>query len=191
MSTSTRRFSLLPLFAMVAVSAACSDATAPGASLSPEAPHFAITIDLEGGTGFVGKGDVQSFFGWNNPQMQAAASGIEFRYRSDAEWTCSKPHPVQPEDIVQERSTTVRAASTVIGRENSQGLNGPWSGFILTFGSTQTQGPALGSCPDDNSEFEFDDNLTEVGGLQIRFTSGASSPTSTGKTINTWYNFPS
>jgi hypothetical protein len=35
------------------------------------------------GTGFVGKGDVQTAFGWNNAQFQRNASGITFTYAND------------------------------------------------------------------------------------------------------------
>lgn len=39
-----------------------------------------VTFDPTTGTGFVGKGDVQSAFGWNNAQLQANAAGIGFVY---------------------------------------------------------------------------------------------------------------
>ena len=40
----------------------------------------AVTFDPETGTGFVGKGDVQVAFGWNNAQFQANATGLSFAY---------------------------------------------------------------------------------------------------------------
>jgi hypothetical protein len=39
-----------------------------------------VTFDPLTGTGFVGKGDVQSAFGWNNQQLQANAAGVSFTY---------------------------------------------------------------------------------------------------------------
>jgi hypothetical protein len=36
--------------------------------------------DSTSGIGFVGKGDVQSAFGWNNARLQANASGVSFSY---------------------------------------------------------------------------------------------------------------
>lgn len=36
----------------------------------------AVTFDPVTGTGFVGKGDVQTAFGWNNQQLQQNADGV-------------------------------------------------------------------------------------------------------------------
>lgn len=39
-----------------------------------------VTFDPATGTGFVGKGDVQSVFGWNNAMLQANAGALTFTY---------------------------------------------------------------------------------------------------------------
>ncbi|ALC89376.1 hypothetical protein AM500_05950 [Bacillus sp. FJAT-18017] len=39
-----------------------------------------VTFDASTGTGFVGKGDVQTVLGWNNSQLQAGAGGLKFTY---------------------------------------------------------------------------------------------------------------
>lgn len=44
----------------------------------------AVTFNPTNGTGFVGKGDVQLAFGWNNSQLQANASKISFVSNSRA-----------------------------------------------------------------------------------------------------------
>jgi hypothetical protein len=51
----------------------------------------AVTYDDATGTGFVGKGDVQLAFGWNNKQLQDNAGGVGFSYNSSDtyEATCS------------------------------------------------------------------------------------------------------
>jgi len=41
-----------------------------------------VTLDTATGTGFVGKGDVQLAFGWNNQQLQKNASGVTFKYEA-------------------------------------------------------------------------------------------------------------
>lgn len=46
-----------------------------------------VTFDPSTGTGFVGKGDVQSSFGWNNAGLQANAAGVTFFYDSRASYT--------------------------------------------------------------------------------------------------------
>ncbi|MGZ5183035.1 MAG: hypothetical protein ACXWC2_21365 [Ramlibacter sp.] len=40
-----------------------------------------VTFDPNTGTGFVGKGDVQLAFGWNNAQLQTNAAGVGFSYQ--------------------------------------------------------------------------------------------------------------
>lgn len=42
----------------------------------------AVTYDPTGGTGFVGKGDVQLALGYNNAQMQAVAENLNFTYEA-------------------------------------------------------------------------------------------------------------
>jgi hypothetical protein len=42
----------------------------------------AVTFDPTTGSGFVGKGDVQLAFGWNNAQLQQNASGLTFEYKT-------------------------------------------------------------------------------------------------------------
>jgi hypothetical protein len=41
------------------------------------------------GTGFVGKGDVQLAFGWNNKQLQDNASGVSFAYSATARYSAT------------------------------------------------------------------------------------------------------
>ncbi len=46
------------------------------------AAFAAVTFDSSTGVGFVGKGDVQVPFGWNNKTLQNNATGVTFEYRS-------------------------------------------------------------------------------------------------------------
>lgn len=46
-------------------------------------PTFAsVTFDPTTGAGFVGKGDVQTAFGWNNQALQANAADVTFSYNA-------------------------------------------------------------------------------------------------------------
>jgi hypothetical protein len=137
----------------------------------------AVSFDAATGTGFVGKGDVQTVFNWTNKLLQNNASTVDFRVNSSAEtvWTCTKV-VVQGNDvtreIVQERSATVTTQGlvTTVARENSKGKDGAVTGFYLTGYDgtpvTVTDGKAPGTCPDDNSGFVYDENAvtTETGG---------------------------
>src|ERR671919_607566 len=70
----------------------------------------AVIFNPDDGTGFVGKGDVQLVYGWNNKALQDNAGAVQFRANSVSEttWTCSRPAPIpsNPDrEIVQERSS--------------------------------------------------------------------------------------
>ena len=49
--------------------------------------YAAVTFDPASGTGFVGKGDVQLAFGWNNATMQRNHTGITFVYEQTSEYS--------------------------------------------------------------------------------------------------------
>lgn len=150
--------------------------------MSLAAPAMAsVSFDPATGTGFVGKGDVQTIFSWSNKNLQDNASTVDFRVNSVTEtsWTCTKvvvQGNDQVREIVQQRSTETSTMGliTSVARENSKGKDGAVTGFYLTGyeGSPllATDGPAPGSCPADPSGFVYDDNaVTTVsgGGLQV------------------------
>jgi hypothetical protein len=164
----------LALAALGLLLTACADGiTAP----QIDGPHVAaaVVLDLETGVGFVGKGDVQSVFGWNNPALQANHAGVQFRIAMSMEttWTCSRPHPVKPEDIVQERSstTTLQGLLSSTARERNQITGFLLEGFDGT-PTSSTDGPAVGTCPSTHSDFTFDEESVEEngggGGVQVK-----------------------
>lgn len=191
----------LALVAVAFVAACQTDLTAPSVARNVSGASPAI-VDNGDGTWFVGKGDVQEFFGWNNPRMQANAPWIEFRIESSVTttWTCTRVQTLGnggTNEIVQNRhnSSSTQGVFTTLGRTNSAGQN---TGFNLTLDGSVTvlnDGPAVGSCPANPSGFVYDDNavtVTSGGGLQIMVRSGAPGPflTPTGKNVNVWYDFP-
>ena len=54
-----------------------------GVALASAGPASAYTMDAAG-QGFVGKGEVQSAFGWNNAKMQANQNGVTFTVKQNA-----------------------------------------------------------------------------------------------------------
>ena len=46
-----------------------------------------VTFAPETGIGFVGKGDVQLAFGWNNAQLQSRAAGLTFTFEASESYT--------------------------------------------------------------------------------------------------------
>ncbi len=111
--------------------------------------YAAVTFDPATGTGFVGKGDVQLIYGWNNAQLQANAGLVQFRATtvSERSWECKRINP-QGVEITQERERTTTSTQLVskIDRVRNQ-----ITGFILDgytgAPSTTIDGPALNSCP--------------------------------------------
>lgn len=55
--------------------------------LTASAAGAAVTFDPATGTGFIGKGDVQTALGWNNKALQTAEAngGIAFTYKAVTE----------------------------------------------------------------------------------------------------------
>jgi hypothetical protein len=113
----------------------------------------AVDFDPLTGTGFVGKGEVQEAFGWNNRQLQLNVDDVQFQVASElvteVSWECTNAN----NDNVQERerttTTSVQGVLESTARERNQ-----VTGFILqgydgepVTGDSKTEGPQLNSCP--------------------------------------------
>lgn len=155
-------------------------ATAFAATLALAAPATAaVTFDPATGEGFVGKGDVQTAFTWNNQQLQGNASGLSFTYESEATyeaectWTTGEGKKGQKTHTVsQKKKTSLESAVVYEARAKNQ-ING----FKLTgFGATTTTGtvPTVGGeCLGDGADGTYI-SVTEVGsesgGLYVNHT---------------------
>ncbi|GGD48055.1 hypothetical protein [Croceicoccus pelagius] len=116
----------------------------------------AVTFDATSGTGFVGKGDVQLLYGWNDQKLQQNAAGVSFSYVSEETYKYDCTFTVEVgKDKVQEPRTQRRGKTTGINssiaydtRKNSQGKV---TGFnLLGFGVENSTGEVPvegGSCP--------------------------------------------
>jgi hypothetical protein len=76
---------VLGLATVVGCAAPAGDESVPEVKLGGVSPA-AVTYDPATGAGFVGKGDVQLAFGWNNKQLQANAGGVAFELRSSTKY---------------------------------------------------------------------------------------------------------
>ena len=110
-----------------------------------------VTFDPATGTGFVGKGDVQSSFAWNNAGLQSHASGVTFsfdvterRYKDCVD--NDNPNNGQIR-LVDERHQTKEVTSQI---QYDARTHKQIDGFILTgFGATTQQGGIVNNkCPD-------------------------------------------
>jgi hypothetical protein len=135
----------------------------------------AVTFDAETGKGFVGKGDVQLAFGWNNKALQDNAQDVQFRARSEVvtevSWICTNSNNQNTQE--RERTTTTTIAGVVSSVER---IKNQITGFILTgYGetieSTVTEGNQLNSCPSGPWSLTTPAGDPEVvsstGGLQV------------------------
>ena len=62
-----------------------------GAALAvPSVASAGVQYDAATGKGFVGKGDVQTAFGWNNGDLQKNAAGVTFKYEQPATQSLSQ-----------------------------------------------------------------------------------------------------
>jgi hypothetical protein len=116
------------------------------------AAFAAVTFDSATGTGFVGKGDVQLVYGWNNKQLQDNATSVQFRASSsevsEVSWICTNDRNENTQERERTTTTTTEGLVSKIARERNQ-----ITGFILTgysgtpTQSSQSDGPPLNSCP--------------------------------------------
>jgi hypothetical protein len=91
----------------------------------------AVTFDAETGKGFVGKGDVQNAFGWNNAEAQTNIPSVTFSYVSQVvydvtiEWTTGTNHETDHKQVKTITSKSVNGVVSYEARRHSQidGIN--------------------------------------------------------------------
>lgn len=143
-----------------------------GFAVAASAAHAEVTINPDG-TGFVGKGDVQLAFGWNNAKLQDNASKVRFIYKATDTYiaVCTwltgegtrgeKTHNVN-HSTEAEVDTTVNS----VARTNTQNVV---TGFNLTgFGTSTTETGEIpvvgGPCPGNQGHDGTWSAVTPVGG---------------------------
>jgi hypothetical protein len=156
----------------------------------------AVTFDPGTGTGFVGKGDVQIAFDWNNKALQDNFRGVTFTfveqtdYVITCEWTTGEKNPTLH---VQTKTKTVGVNGTLASaaRKNSSGKDGEVTGFFLTgYGSVVTEGgnftaPEEGDkCP-ANNQAGVDDGKV-VTGVVVTATGASLNAVSEGVSFKIW-----
>jgi hypothetical protein len=122
-----------------------------------------IDFNSETGTGFVGKGNVQLAFNWNNAGLQNNAGGVTFQYHTQekfsvtCEWetvTGGKNSKVIPHAVTKNTVNNVNNQIAYDARTRKQ-ING----FILngwsSSSSSDNEAPVVGdSCPQGGSDEE-------------------------------------
>lgn len=120
--------------------------------LAVSAVSAAVSFDALTGEGFVGKGDVQLVFGWNNKALQDNADSLQFQATSEVVtevlWECTNDNNQNVQERARTTTTTIKGVVSSVARERNQ-----ITGFTLTgyagdpTTSSTTEGPAVNSCP--------------------------------------------
>ena len=142
------------LVAAVSMLAACAEqTTSPLADVGVRGPSMAVTVDPATGTGFVGKGDVQLVFGWNNKALQDNVGSVQFRLASETvtevSWICTNSNNENEQPRSRTTTSSVQGVVSSIARERNQFTGFNLLGFL---GSPvvvegDPEGPAVNSCP--------------------------------------------
>lgn len=142
--------------------------TALSLTLLASSAMAAVTVDPLTGTGFVGKGDVQLAFGWNNAQLQSNAKNVSFTLSSNATYlaTCvwmtgEGTRGQKTHTITQTKSTALSSTINYELRKSNQitGFN------LLGFGATTVIGTAPvvgGTCPGAGTDGAWTE-VTQIG----------------------------
>jgi hypothetical protein len=91
-----------------------------------------VTFDPTTGTGFVGKGDVQTAFGWNNAKMQREHEEIKFKYVASTTYAFDCEWYTGPDRNRTRHENTKTAATNVDAKIASESRKtGQWTGWNL------------------------------------------------------------
>lgn len=142
----------------------------------------AVTIDWEANTGFVGKGDVQTAFTWNNKQAQDNAKLVSFTYEINTTYkaicsfaTGEGTNGYKVHDVNHPQKRSVEATVAYDARLKNQ-----YTGYNLTFGPLTTTGTSSlpevgGACPGNPghdgvwTSVEVDPDKPSSGGLYVHW----------------------
>jgi hypothetical protein len=158
-------------------------AAAAASLLFSSAASAAVAVD-DSGVGFVGKGDVQLAFGWNNAAAQANVNGVSFSYETDesyavtCEWdtvTGGKNSKTIHHAVTNHKSQSVSAGIAADPRKKGQWVGYNLNGFSGTPVVTGEASPNVGdSCPQGGGSSSSDpgENDAVVTAVDIESTSG-------------------
>jgi hypothetical protein len=136
----------------------------------------AATFDLATGTGFVGKGDVQQIYTWNNKELNANANNVQFRYSSvevtEVSWECTNSNNQKVQERERTTTSSIQGVVTHIARDNKKQI----TGFNLTdysasgSDSSTSEGPVVNNCQNAwtlTSPAGEPEVKSSTGGLQV------------------------
>ena len=114
-----------------------------------------VTFDYTSGTGFVGKGDVQLAFGWNNAAAQKNANAVTFAvnsltsYEAVCTWTTGEGKKGEKIHNVEHKKSATVLSNVAFELKKT----GQYTGYFLNgFGATTSSGdvPVVGGACQGN-----------------------------------------
>jgi hypothetical protein len=163
--------------AVLALTACQNDLTGPMTIDTTTPPSPAVTYDFGSGEGFIGKGDVQYTYGWNDRDLQANAKSVKFRVASqtvfEVSWECTNEKNEKIQEREQTTTISLQGLLTTVTRDNK---SGKVTGFKLegydglSTSTTSTEGPAVNSCPGDSGNGDKW-TLTSLAGAAVEMSS--------------------
>jgi hypothetical protein len=158
-----------------------------GCLLAATTAYAIVTFDGATGFGFVGKGDLQTLYVWNNKALQDNAVAVSFRYNAtvseEVSWECTNENNerVQPRSRKKKSEThgllssVARVKNQVTGW-NLNGWNGPSPESTPIPLDENEAGPPLNSCPSGPWSLTTPAGewvvTSSTGGLQVNNGSG-------------------
>jgi hypothetical protein len=103
--------------------------------IAAAAVHAEVTFDSSSGEGFVGKGDVQRAFGWNNKQLQDNAAALTFTYSEVGSYSvvCTgHTNPGQNPRTFSDREIGVLGGVDYLSRRGGVDQSRQINGFVLS-----------------------------------------------------------
>jgi hypothetical protein len=134
--------------------------------------YAAVDFDPATGTGFVGKGDVQLIYGWNNKQLQENVDKVRFqavtKFERTATWVCSDASKSGEKEQVK----NARGAVTAVARLKNQITGWSLNGYDPNKqSSTLTASGSIGNCPGSGNvlvgEVQYSEWEFVSGGLEV------------------------
>jgi hypothetical protein len=135
-----------------------------------------VTFDAATGTGFVGKGDVQDAFGWDNHDLQANAGGLSFSYGAiqdyafTCQWFTGPAHNRRKHEVTETVSVGISGSVNHEARIHMQIDGFHMTGYGDVFTESGTVPAVGGSCPQGNSGVIIAvQSLGGEGGLYVQY----------------------
>jgi alpha-glucuronidase len=137
-----------------------------------------VTFDPATGTGFVGKGDVQLAFGWNNQALQQNANTLTFSYQAEEQYKYDCTFTVEVgKDKVREprtqnrgKDSSVSASVAYDARRSNQitGFNLTGFGPVTTTGEVPENGGSCPGGPFNDGMISNVELISSTGGLRVQ-----------------------